>query len=68
MDKLQIRMTRAQLEAVIAALVMAHMSYPSDPHAGEWEQTGSWLSHRYTKVWGLPPQMRATLEAARETQ
>lgn len=68
MDKLQIRFTREQLEAVIAALVQAQMTYPADPHAGEWVTTGAWLSHRYTKVWGLPPQMAATLEAAREPQ
>lgn len=68
MDKVQIRFTPEQLEAVISALVQAEVTYPQDPHAGQWARLGQWLSHRYTKVWGLPPRFAATLAAARGDQ
>lgn len=62
------RMDREQLEAMLSALVQAHMTYPDDPYAGQWEKLGRWVASRYTRRWGLPPRFAATLAAARGDQ
>lgn len=65
MDKLEIRMTRGQLDAVIDALAAAAVHARSGTERAELDKLGSWLTHRYTVRWGLPSRARAVLEAAR---
>lgn len=61
MEKLEIRVSREQLAALIDALAAAAEHKPGDPAAAQWQQLGSWLSHRYTRRWGLPPRAAAAL-------
>lgn len=65
MDKLEIRMTREQLDTCIDALALAAVRKAGSPLAADCEQLGSWLSHRYTQRWGLPRSAREALARAR---
>ena len=65
MDKLEIRMTREQLDTCIDALALAAVRSAGSELAADCEQLGSWMSHRYTVRWGLPRSAREALDRAR---
>lgn len=57
MDKLEWRIDRTQAETVLNALELAAKATAAPSLAAEYEQLWSWLTHRYTRKWGLPPRV-----------
>lgn len=65
MDQLQIRLTRTQIEIILANLEVgvSAAAPPVDPEVTARLYT--WLTDRYTRAWGLPPATAAALRKLR---
>lgn len=66
MDKLQIRMDRRQVEILLGALGTAIASSETPAGLAGYAMLYTWLSDRYTRVWGLPPASAQMLRMMRE--
>lgn len=59
------RVSQQRLMQLITALGHEIQAAPDDAQRTELQETWSWLVHRYTMAWGLPPELGQQLAALR---
>lgn len=57
METIVIRVSRPRMDQLIAGIGAAMRAAPGPAEAAALQETWSWLVHRYTMAWGLPPQL-----------